>query len=119
MMFEKWLEKQLKAYFNPLVDVVATQEITNKKGNLKSSSDSQNLNNVFHKDNLKEKQNSVQEKKPKKDYKDDNAQFPKTNDLKQTIRCCLCGKSYRLKVANLDLEELPTGRALGITGTGI
>ena len=30
LMFERWLEKQLKAYFNPLVDVVATQEITKK-----------------------------------------------------------------------------------------
>ena len=30
IMFERWLEKQLKAYFNPLVDVVATQEITKK-----------------------------------------------------------------------------------------
>ena len=38
-MFERSLQKQLKAYFNQLVDVVATQEITNNKGNLKSSSD--------------------------------------------------------------------------------
>ena len=30
IIFERWLEKQLKAYFNPLVDVVATQEITKK-----------------------------------------------------------------------------------------
>ena len=47
-MFERWL----KAYFNPLVDVVATLEITNKKGNLKSSSYTRHVNNVFHKDNL-------------------------------------------------------------------
>ena len=55
-MFERWLEKQLKAYFNQLVDVIATQEITNKKGNLKSSSDTRHVNNVFDKDDLKEKQ---------------------------------------------------------------
>ena len=56
IMFERWLEKQLKAYFNQLVDVIATQEITNKKGNLKSSSDTRHVNNVFDKDDLKEKQ---------------------------------------------------------------
>ena len=39
IMFERWLEKQLIAYFNPLVDVVAAQEITNKKGDQKGSSD--------------------------------------------------------------------------------
>ena len=66
-MFERWLEKQLKAYFNPLVDLVAKQEITNEKGNLKSSSDTRHVNNVFHKDNLKEKQISVQENKFEKD----------------------------------------------------
>ena len=54
-MLERWLEKQLKACFNPLLDVVATQEITNKKGNLKSCSDTRHVNSVFHKDNLKEK----------------------------------------------------------------
>ena len=54
-MFERWLEKQLKAYFNPLVDAVAKEEITYKKGNLKGSSGTHHMNNVFHKDNLKEK----------------------------------------------------------------
>ena len=39
-MFERWLEKQMKAFFNPLVDVVATQEIT-KKVNLKSNSNNE------------------------------------------------------------------------------
>ena len=54
-MFEKWLEKQLKAYFNPLVGVVVTQEITYKCYNhQKSSSNSQHLNKVFDKDDLKD-----------------------------------------------------------------
>ena len=54
-MFEKWLEKQLKAYFNPLVDVVVTQEITNKCYNhQKGSSNSQHMNKVFDKDDLKD-----------------------------------------------------------------
>ena len=52
IMFERWLEKLLEAYFNPLVDAVATQEMTNKKGNLKSRSYTRHVNNVFHKDNL-------------------------------------------------------------------
>ena len=30
LMFERWLEKQLRAYFNPLVDEVARQEIAKK-----------------------------------------------------------------------------------------
>ena len=93
-MFEKWLEKQLKAYFNPLVDVVVTQEITNKKGNLKS--DTCHMNNVFHKDNLKERQDSVRENKYEKDCKDDDVHFPKTNNLKQTIKCWLCSKNHTL-----------------------
>ena len=36
----KVVKKQLKAFFNPLVDVVATQEIT-KKVNLKSNSNNE------------------------------------------------------------------------------
>ena len=82
IMFERWLQNQLKAYFNPLVDVVATQETTNKKGNLKSSSDTRHMNNVFHKDNLKEKQISVQENKSKKDCQKDDVQFPSKSNLK-------------------------------------
>ena len=42
-------------------------KITTKKGNLKSSSDTHHVNNVFHKANLKEKQISVQENKFEKD----------------------------------------------------
>ena len=31
IMFESWLDRQLKVYFNPLVKVVATQELPNAK----------------------------------------------------------------------------------------
>ena len=34
-MFESWLDRQLKLYFNPLVEVVATQEIPKVKETLK------------------------------------------------------------------------------------
>ena len=30
-LFESWLDRQLKVYFNPLVEVVATQEIPSAK----------------------------------------------------------------------------------------
>ena len=30
-MFESWLDRKLKVYFSPLVEVVATQEIPNAK----------------------------------------------------------------------------------------
>ena len=61
--------------------MVAIQEITSKKGNLKSSSDTRPMNNVFHKDNLKEKQILVQENKSKKDCDKDDVQFPFKNNL--------------------------------------
>ena len=86
-MSEKWLEKHLKVSFKPTVDVAATQDITYKKDSLKSSSDSRHMNNIFYKGNFKKKQNSVQDSKSEKDCKDDNIQFPKTNNLKQTIKC--------------------------------
>ena len=87
LMSEKWLEKHLKVSFKPTVDVAATQDITYKKDSLKSSSDSRHMNNIFYKGNFKKKQNSVQDSKSEKDCKDDNVQFPKTNNLKQTIKC--------------------------------
>ena len=31
IMFESWLDRQLKIYFNPLVEVVAAQELPNAK----------------------------------------------------------------------------------------
>ena len=47
-MFVKW-----KAYFNPLVDVVATQGITNIcVSKEKISSYDRHMTNVFHRDNL-------------------------------------------------------------------
>ena len=54
------------------------------------------MNNVFHKNNLKEKQISVQENKFEKDCQKDNVQFLSKNNLKQNIKCCLCSKSHRL-----------------------
>ena len=31
IVFESWLDRNLKVYFNPLVEVVATQELLNAK----------------------------------------------------------------------------------------
>ena len=76
--------------------MVATQEITNKKGNLKSSSDTRHVNDVFHKDNLKEKQLLREENKVEKDCRKDDVQFLSKNSLKQNIKCWLCSKSHRL-----------------------
>lgn len=40
------------------------------------------MNNVFHKDYLDQKQNSMEENKSEKDCNNDEFQFPKSNDLK-------------------------------------
>ena len=42
-MFESWLDRQLKSYFNQLVEVVATQEIPNAKKTLKNRHINKNL----------------------------------------------------------------------------
>ena len=43
VMFESWLDRQLKLYFNQLVEVVATQEIPNAKKTLKNCHINKNL----------------------------------------------------------------------------
>ena len=43
VMFESWLDRQLKLYFNQLVEVVATQEIPNAKKTLKNRLINKNL----------------------------------------------------------------------------
>ena len=43
VMFESWLDRQLKSYFNQLVEVVATQEIPNAKKTLKNRHINKNL----------------------------------------------------------------------------
>ena len=68
--------------------MVATQEITNKKVNLKSNSKNE--------DNLKKKQISVQENKFKKACQKGDVQFLSKNNLKQNSKCWLCSKSHRL-----------------------
>ena len=82
-MFESWLDRQLKVYFNPLVEVGATQELPNAK---KTPIDC-HLNNFLQKQ-IPKNDKEAKEQNDKDDEKDE--QIPQ-----RRIKC-LCRKSHRL-----------------------
>ena len=89
-MFESWLDRQLKVYFNPLVEVVAIQEIPNAKRTLSIRQ--------IHKTGKEAKEQS-----DKGNEKDE--QIPQ-----KSINCWLCHKSHSLmncfKFLKKSLKEL-------------
>ena len=50
-MFKSWLDRQLKVYFKPLVEVVATQEIPNANDNFTKPTESKEQNDKGYEKN--------------------------------------------------------------------
>ena len=84
IMFESWLDRQLKVYFNPLVTVVATQELPNAKKSPINCHINNFLQKQIYKSDKEAKQQNV-----KGDERDE--QIPQ-----RSIKCWLCHKSHRL-----------------------
>ena len=51
IMFKSWLDRQLKVYFKPLVEVVATQEIPNANDNFTKPTESKEQNDKGYEKN--------------------------------------------------------------------
>ena len=80
-MFESWLDRKLKVYFNPLVEVVATQEMPNPKRTASNG----HINN-FLKKQIYKTDKEVKEQNDKSNEKDEQ----------RSIKCWLRHKSHRL-----------------------
>ena len=76
-MSESWLDKQLKAYFNPLVEIVATQELPNAEKNTHNRHINNFLQKQIHKNGKEAK-----EQNDKGDERDE--QIPQIS-----IKCCV------------------------------
>ena len=80
IMFKSWLDSQLKVYFNPLVEVIATQELPNTK----KTPINCHINNFFQKQ-VHKNDKDPKEQNDKGDERDE--QIPQ-----RSIKCWLCLK---------------------------
>ena len=87
IMFGSWLERQLKVYFNPLVEVVATHGTPNAK----RTSNNRHISNFLQKQ-IHETKKEAKEQNDKSNEKDEQV-----NPIpRRSIKCWLCHKSHRL-----------------------